>query len=82
VYGADLAGGEEGTRKVYERGRGSSPFMELDWKSVDPEALREIVVGPANSEVAHAFAESCLDQFGFDMKKFNLVPSRIPYRVP
>lgn len=57
-------------------------YRELDWKSVNPETLREIVVGSANWEVAHVFAELCLGQFGFDLNKVNLVRSRIPYRVP
>ena len=56
-------------------------FTDFDWKSQDPNVLREIVIGPAaNEDAARSFAHDCLRAGGFDSKKTNVRRSGIPYR--
>jgi hypothetical protein len=54
-------------------------YLEFDWRSIGEDVLKKIVVGPAaDYEKARAFAQRCLDDFGF--KNVEIVRSDIPYR--
>jgi len=55
-------------------------YREFDWRSRQPRALREIVVGPAaDRDKALQFARDCLASFGY--KHVTVRQSQIPYRV-
>jgi hypothetical protein len=70
-------------RDLKRRARGSRivRFCEFDWKERWPNALREVVIGPAaGAEVARAFVEECLKAGGFAPDTVKTATSRIPYR--
>jgi hypothetical protein len=54
-------------------------YSEFGWRSAGEDVLKKIVVGPsADYERARAFAQRCLDDFGF--KNVEIIRSDIPYR--
>lgn len=54
-------------------------YRELDWKSLVPTALKQIVIGPAASpQLAKSFAEHCLRDV--EMTGVDIISSDIPYR--
>ena len=57
-------------------------YREFDWRSVSPEALKRIVIGPAADEsVAFQFVTDCLRVFHIPSGVTTMV-SEIPYRAP
>ncbi len=65
--------------KFRPRGYDLIKYLEFDWRSIGEDVLKKIVVGPAaDYEKARAFAQRCLDDFGF--KHVDIVRSDIPYR--
>jgi hypothetical protein len=55
-------------------------YREFDWRSIAPEALTKIVVGPAADKAkATLFANECLRTFNAG-KPVEVVSSAIPYR--
>jgi len=54
-------------------------YRELDWKNVAPDALREIVVGPADQRNARHFADECMRLWNRN-KNVTIIPSTIPYK--
>ncbi|MEI6439619.1 MAG: DUF2971 domain-containing protein [Alphaproteobacteria bacterium] len=66
--------------KFRTRPHGLIDYLEFDWRSVAPGALKKIVVGPAGDrDRANQFARDCLQAFGGI--GVEIVPSTIPYRV-
>lgn len=66
------------------RARGSRivHFWEFDWKERCPNALCEVVIGPAaDVEAARSFIEECLRVGGLRADAVKISRSRIPYRV-
>lgn len=54
-------------------------YLEFDWRAAGEDVFRKIVIGPAaDYEKAPAYAQRCLDDFGF--KNVEIVRSDIPYR--
>jgi hypothetical protein len=54
-------------------------YREFDWKNVAPDALKEIVVGPADQGNARHFADTCLRLWNRN-KNVAIIPSTIPYK--
>jgi DUF2971 family protein len=56
-------------------------YKEFDWRSVVPDSLKQIVVGPASadSEKAWQFADDCLHRYHVGAVKISRSP--IPYRA-
>jgi hypothetical protein len=55
-------------------------YVEFDWKTPVPAALKRIVIGPAgNRQRAHDFACECLREFGPGNVQIDF--SEIPYRA-
>lgn len=66
------------------RARGSQiiHFWEFAWKEHWPNALREVVIGPAaDVEAARTFIDECLRAGGFRADAVTISRSRIPYRA-
>jgi hypothetical protein len=56
-------------------------YIEYDWRSVVPGALKHIMIGPAADEdKARTFVNMCLDVFGYDPQNIVVRKSPIPYR--
>ncbi|MHB8388590.1 MAG: DUF2971 domain-containing protein [Acidobacteriaceae bacterium] len=73
-------GNVQPTVKFRPRGYELIKYREFDWRSADADVLKKIVVGPAaDFEKSRAFAERCLEDFGF--KNVEIVRSHIPYRT-
>lgn len=74
---------DDSLRDVKHRAKRHSlvSFAEFDWKRTYPEALREIVIGPAAAkESAQSFIYECLAKSGLDPDKIEVRQSEIPYR--
>lgn len=56
-------------------------YTEYDWRSVAPEALKEIIIGPAaERHKSQSYAQDCLDAYGYCTDDVQLRFSNIPYR--
>ncbi len=55
-------------------------YIEFDWRSAAPEALKRIVVGPAGGQKASQFGIDCLRRF-HDDREVEIAAYRIPYRA-
>ena len=65
--------------KVRARRYGLVKYREFDWRSIAPDALKKIVVGPAaDYGTASQFAKHCLGLFRFN--NVEVARSEIPYR--
>jgi hypothetical protein len=70
---ADLKRRARGSRIIH--------FDEFDWKTRWPQALREIVIGPAADEAAaRSFVSECLTGGGLKPDTVRVTRSAIPYR--
>jgi hypothetical protein len=57
-------------------------YKEFDWRSVAPDAIRKIVIGPAaDRKLASQFAHDCLRAFHPATGVVNITCSEIPYRA-
>jgi hypothetical protein len=66
--------------KVRSRPYSLVRYLEFDWREVAPDALREILVGPAaDRQRASQFAQDCLRSFHVGNVKIGF--SQIPYRA-
>jgi hypothetical protein len=75
MYLADITAGVKFRPRDYELIK----YREFDWRSAGGDVLKKIIVGPAaDYEKARAFAQRCLDDFGFT--NVEIVRSDIPYR--
>jgi hypothetical protein len=71
---------ESPTVKVRTRPYVLVKYREFDWRSVAPDALKKIVVGPAaDYERASQFAKDCLGLF--HPRSVEVTRSEIPYRA-
>ena len=66
---------------VRPRGYELIRYRKFDWKSVAPQALKSIVIGPAaDFEKSKRFAEDCLRESGIDIASVEISQSQIPYK--
>jgi hypothetical protein len=58
-------------------------YKEFDWRKIAPNALKEIVIGPANVDRpdARQFVKDCLRTYHY-FDGVQITTSKIPYRVP
>ena len=71
---------EPPTVKVRARRYGLVKYREFDWRSIAPDALKKIVVGPAADYGATSqFAKDCLGLF--HLNNVEVARSEIPYRA-
>lgn len=75
-------GDSKGDLKRRARGSRIVRFWEFDWKDRCPNALREVVIGPAADEKeARAFINECLEASSLRTDTITISRSQIPYRI-